>query len=216
MVFEKHNNKIPIYLYFDTTESELILDKNLFVFYKDNEPYYFQLLKENYNKDELVGFIKNKFKLKDLKISTPKEKSFKKNYLNKLDLLKIKQSHIFKFYLLYLFFIFTFFIIFDLEHKPFRNNALKTINSDVNYIKNKNTFVYISEKLLTLNQKAEDSDIKINSYILKNSKISINFKTQNKQMIYSFLKGFGNSSIENINFDKKSKEYITNAVFKIY
>lgn|GEM_PF-3932888 len=199
----------------DKSEETLYFHKDFFVLYKHNRAYYFQLLDKEYDKKELVEYIKQSFNLKDLKIKEV-ENQEQKTLKDESCLIRPKQPALFKFYISYLLVIIFLSLFYTYDKQQTINNELSKIKHNIIDLKTQNGFLYLYEKIYQLNQNANSLDVQIDSYLFKNAKISIKLKSKKKKNIYEFLKRYKSSSLENIDFDKTKKVYFTNAIFRLY
>ena len=210
LVFEKIPN---MFFYKTSIENQLFIHKDFVSVYKDRKLYYYQKIDNLKNIEELKSFLEKTLSLDNLKvIEKDKIVQNRKNELH--EFIKPVRSNLFKFFLAYLFVLCLGFYFFEFDKKE-DYRQLDTIKSDTLLLKNSMVFEHISDDIFSLYKNAQDNKLKILSVNFKNSKFVLNLKSKEKENIYIFLKDL-KGSVENMTFDKNSKEYIANASFKIH
>ncbi len=215
MIFETKKAFLKSLLNLQSEGFELFITNDFFILYKNSLPYYFQKT-QSINNDELISFIKSSFNLKDLKV-TIIDKNYSLEYLkdSKVNLLKTNKDYEFKIFISYFVLMGICILYFATNNQKIKNNEFQQINKNLMQIQKENKFKYLSENLLKIYLETNNENIKILSYLVKNSKISLVLKSYEKDNLYRFLNLHENSSIEKIEFNKDKKEYIANAVFEI-
>lgn len=95
-------------------------------------------------------------------------------------------------------------------------NLLKKISLNTNQINENSKYEFLSKRLIPLFSKSQNYLVKIETITLKDSTIFLKLQSKQKESIYKFLKEFKEVKIEDMSFDKTKKEYLANAIFKIY
>jgi hypothetical protein len=214
LLFEKENNALPKeFLHIAKYDQELLLLEDSFSIFFDKKLLFFQKHNGDIDIAEIRYFAKNSFDLYDLKVI--EKINIQNDAKNDYKFFKTEKNKLFNIYIVYLvILIFIAFSFISSNGKKEDLEPIKQINESIKTIKNETRFPYLSSFLLSFYKELNDKDIRLDFFVFENSLVKIVLSSKSKKNIYEVLKKY-RSDIENISFDKKKKEYIANANFKI-
>lgn len=210
IVFE---NKAPSFLYFKSRyKSEIFIDKDYAVVYKNFKFFYYQKLEENSSVEEITQFLEKRLNLKESVVNSSGKSANSKIIYN---FIKPIKSNLFRYFILYFLFLLSLFYFYDLEIKKEKTNLIELRKTTKN-LKEELIFYSVSKTVKSLINLADKSKTKIIFISLKDSKISLKLQAKDKSDIYNFLKDLNKNSVVNVFYDKEKGRFIGDATFKIY
>ncbi|RXK13103.1 hypothetical protein CP965_04695 [Halarcobacter mediterraneus] len=190
-------------------ENELLILENSYYFYKNNKLIFFQELKSFLSEEQILNFLKNKFKVNNIKVRNKINEN--KKLIKKYTFFSLKQNYLFKVFLLYLVFIlFFYFFVFSNNNIEKSEVRISELKEKFSMVKEKNKFFSFSNWLVDFYFLAKQKAIKIDSLKKDNEYIQISLSSKNKNSIYDFIKIY-NSEISELIYDENTKEYKANA-----
>lgn len=205
-------SKIPKIFFLSSKEDlSLHFHKNLALVFKNGYLYFCQEIDYSNSKDEVKEFLKKILKLENLKI-VQENKFISKN---KHNFIKVKNSNILKFFLLYFLIICSIFYFLDFS-KNKQQNIIENIRTNTKQIEFDTRFKFVSEEVLNLFSLSKKHLVKVLKINFVNSKFVFEIESMKKENIYSFFKSIEKAKVENISYDDQRKVYIANATFKIH
>lgn len=194
-----------------TFDESLIIHENYACVFKNKKLYYCQKIDTKTSIIELKEFLGKTLKLNNLKIEKNVNVAKKQNE----NFLKLKKSHLLKYFLGYLTILCFSFYYIDFNKSKNNNDVFNKINRNLKKISSDSKFTFLSSHLIQFFISSKNSLVTINKTSFKNSMMSLNVSAKKKKEIYNFFKNEESIKIENITFNKNSKVYVANAIYKI-
>ncbi len=179
--------------------------------FKNKQLYFCQKIDKTNTKEEVKEFLEKILKIENLQINS--QLKFTKKNTHKF--LKIKKSHLLKFFLLYFFTLCFGFYILDFS-KIDNQNILEKIRTNTKQIEFNSQFYFVSKELIDIFLLSKEHLVKVLKVSLINSKLLLELESSKKQDLYALFKKLEKFKVEDITYDSQRKVYLANAVFKIH
>jgi len=212
-----NNNLVPEIFLVDSEEETLVIFDTYFVVYQNNKPLFFKKIEGNLKLDDLKIFIRNHLGIENIKVLPLKDVRLREQS-KKIDyrFIKAVRDYQFVYYLLYLcvlVFVTIYFFI-GIEDKYEKDN-FNNLKKNIEKVKKDKKFTYISKEVLVIYENAKENKVLIKSILFENSKFQLVLESKKKEGIYKLLTSIKESSINDIQYNKKEKKYKSHVSFKI-
>jgi|GEM_PF-1021057 len=202
----------------------LYITKTFFVIYENNKLYSYQILNQEYSKDELLNFIDKNFniviseinEISDIELKNITENIDDNEIISSFSNINRKSNKSFLLYILYLVVcVFTTIIYESYENKLYNDKKLNKINTD------KKEYLEISKILkfkpfkteyIKLINTANKFNLKIISFNYSPGNMNIKVSTKKKDSIYLFLNDYQNNLLANSIVQLNSKDVFVSTI----
>jgi len=202
----------------------LYITKTFFVIYENNKLYSYQILNQEYSKDELLNFIDKNFniviseinEISDIELKNITENIDDNEIISSFSNINRKSNKSFLLYILYLVVcVFTTIIYQSYENKLFNDKKLNKINTY------KKEYLEISKILkfkpfkteyIKLINTANKFNLKIISFNYSPGNMNIKVSTKKKDSIYLFLNDYQNNLLANSIVQLNSKDVFVSTI----
>jgi len=97
----------------------------------------------------------------------------------------------------------------------YEKDNFNNLKKNIEKVKKDKKFTYISKEVLVIYENAKENKVLIKSILFENSKFQLVLESKKKEGIYKLLTSIKESSINDIQYNKKEKKYKSHVSFKI-